>query len=130
MARTTWFHQSGAASNCDEGPSPSFARIDVSAFLDVVSVRPSQCTGPCASRRGVAWRAARRGALRSNRPGPRDCGLGDDLIVAVKDACGGMAPTSADPFWSSQDSVDTPFRSSVSRFELLRAHAIEVAVPT
>jgi hypothetical protein len=32
--------------------------------------------------------------------------------------------------WSSQDSVDTSFGPSVSRFELLRADAIEVAVPT
>ena len=32
--------------------------------------------------------------------------------------------------WSSQDSVDTSLGPSVSRFELTRAHAIEVAVPT
>jgi len=32
--------------------------------------------------------------------------------------------------WSSQDSVDTSLARSVSRFELVRAHAIEVAVPT
>src|SRR3954471_22296596 len=32
--------------------------------------------------------------------------------------------------WSSQALVDTSFGPSVSRFELHRAHAIEVAVPT
>src|SRR5437764_575088 len=32
--------------------------------------------------------------------------------------------------WSSQGSVDTSLGLSVRRFELIRAHSIEVAVPT
>lgn len=35
-----------------------------------------------------------------------------------------------DTDWSSQDSVDTSFGATVSRFELVGAHAVEVAVPT
>ena len=57
-----------------------------------------------------------------------------DQRLALTAALVALAPlaqqANAQVYWSSQDSVDTPLRSSVSRFELVRAHAVEVAVPT
>jgi len=98
------------------GQSPPYSSYGANAGFGFSGPSNNGCSDGGAHRRRVLERLRLRVFMVSS-----GCSKGGRIIVREVEV--GVK-------WSSQDSVDTSHRPSVSRFELIWAHTIEVAVPT